>query len=539
MAVEQPNANESAVNWHFWLVVLLTQLFVIVSLPTQSLRAELWFETGKNFFATAYHESLWNNLGKTDAGYLPWLPRLIAVFVVKVLGCVQSYPVVVQAFSNLSFGLLSAIFCLRCYRVITPNDHIRFLVGMAFGCGLLADSGIYSLFNVAYAGIPAIVLVLCLDLTKLTRREYLGHLGLITLLMFSKGIFIAVFPLYFLALLHAILKRRGRGVLLFGLAMVAIATQTVSLKLNQVNTPELFGGVYNGKGLTYLLNSPSAYLQDLGTYFAETFPFVLFKQSQPHAAGQMVVLVLVICGGLIVAAARRGETQLVTLCVASVVFAVGAATILIVAHPFRAVPSGLNHFGASANFVVFLSVCAIIASQMRSHPAAVPLVGMMILAVLVRRPEPMCDPFREDSERHSQWKIYRFLVQPEGDYVVPLVLSPSVMSRNCDHLNLGMPYRVSGKADFLTHTGTVLGWNIRAVIYEQPTDHRGGAQPTKLVAYGPNGKRLGVATRLTPLNYRYTYFWFPERVLADWFVFTDDQDQPVAFHCENIRLYGK
>src|SRR5688500_12416618 len=132
-AAPQPTPDRppaGRVNWYYLASVVLVLGFIYAALPSLSRRAELWYETGSVFLAQAYHDGWWDSVWATAAGYLPWLPRLIAVFTVKVCGCVKWYPAAAQGLAALAAAGLASHVNLRCFRALIPDDRVRFVIGL-------------------------------------------------------------------------------------------------------------------------------------------------------------------------------------------------------------------------------------------------------------------------------------------------------------------------------------------------------------------------------------------------------------------------
>ncbi len=531
---------ESRVNWHYWAAVGCVLAFIWSTLPSLSWRAEPWYETGVNFFAAAYHEPLWDNVWKTDAGYLPWLPRILAVAAVKGFGLVKFYPLAVQLASNLIVALLAAHFCLRPFRAIVANDGVRCLVSIGLGCGLVGNCGHYTMFNTAYMGVPLLLLAACVDLSTLSRKAYAAHLLLVPLLLLSKGMFIAIAPVYGVALLAALARRRGREAVLCVVALVAAAGQAYCLKQSKDKYAETSGQQFAGKGIGYPLAKTKAFVKDLATFYEGAFPFVLLKQPKPDSGGQLAVMMAAVVGGFAAESARRREWRTLALLAAGCVTSLGSSTLLICAVPNGLVTTGFGHPAAVSNNALFIGLMALVGGQLGLGRVAVPLVAALLLAVEARRPEAMHDWCRDFPEQHSQWRLYHHLVD-SPDYIIPINCSPWHMSRNSFWLNFEKQLTVNGETG--VETGQQIpyskGWSVRVVMYEQAPEHRLAAQPTTIRAYDADGRQVGTAKRLTPTHLRFQYFLFAEPTKFDRLAFVDDAGGAVKVQCWNLRLYGR
>src|SRR5436190_2047675 len=83
--------------WYFFFLAWLINIVIkCIQFPSLTVRPEVFAESGTNFFVNANYHPLWSNITATDAGYLPWTQRIIAVVAIKLFHAVSLYPYTTQ-----------------------------------------------------------------------------------------------------------------------------------------------------------------------------------------------------------------------------------------------------------------------------------------------------------------------------------------------------------------------------------------------------------------------------------------------------------
>lgn len=157
-------------------------------------------EAVTNFLKFAREKKFAENLLITDAGYLPLLPRLITLFIVKVLRVPSAYALYLMQFTA----------CLLCsmiwsFFVLYPFHRLMKLPGRILWCILVMLTCFYeeTLFftNHAYWGIYFLLLMMIADLNAFPRWLYAVLTAFGAGLCLSKGTYAVVLPLAVLALI--------------------------------------------------------------------------------------------------------------------------------------------------------------------------------------------------------------------------------------------------------------------------------------------------------------------------------------------------
>jgi hypothetical protein len=525
---------DGRVNWYHAASVVLVVGFVNAALPSLSRRAEPWYETGSNFLTRAYHDGWWDNLWATDSGYLPWLARLVAVFTVKVLGCVKYYPVVAQELGVLAAALLASHVNLRCFRPLIPDDRVRFVLGAALGCGAVCADGLYTLHNVAYFGVPLLALVAALDPRRMTRGEFLAHLPVVPLLFLSKALLLPFAPVFAVRFLAGVRPVSPRHLLLYGAGLLAAAGQAYTVYQFHKQ-----GTLPPPAGVGFVVREPVTFAAEVRDVYANTVPFVLVRQPAPDAQVQIAVFLAAAVAGLIVAAARRGEWGVLRLAAVCGLVSVGVTAMQVIARCAWTPPLvGYQHAMSPTNQLLFAALVALAGTVPRTAGTRVAAAGLLALVAAGRRAEPFFDRHADRADSPSHWRAYWHLLR-DDQYAIPCTAYPWMMLRNCVPLHGPDLFTFDGcRADLAATAPIVPWWSVKAVTWECDPPHRANP-PAALVAVDAAGAEVGRAARLSKPGHRYQYFVFPKPAAGfhAW-KFVDAAGNPVPVTARNVMLWG-
>src|SRR5262245_40317078 len=392
------------VNGPFLACFVATVAFIYVQFPSFSYRAEMYYEMGTNFFAHAYHGSLWDNLWARDAGYLPWIPRAVSVVLVKGLGLVKWYPRAAQLAAALLIAFFAALINLREFRSFIEHDASRFLVSLGFGCFLTAHQSIVLLFNASYFAVIFLFLVLTVRKQALSWPAVLALGAAAAVCLLSKGSFIVLLPVYGVMLLYSGCRRDGKAAAFYALATAAALAQLYTVYRSQAAENLM----YHARGVGYLRQSRE-FARDLLFYAGHSFPMYLLKPAGPTGMIQGCFLV----GGLLAAAIgellRRGQGRWVAFVAACAAAAAGSFTLTILAMP----PTASWITGPALAFTprtfvaataLHLAAVALVVRLVPRRGPQVALLGLLFLALLAQRPFPLAADETPPAEMVSQWR---------------------------------------------------------------------------------------------------------------------------------------
>ncbi len=182
-------------NRYFLRSFLILLAFYIVLFPSMSYNPQVWVEQGSNYLFYAYNKTFAQNVWKDDAGYLVWLPRLIALLVSAIAS-----PYWFIAICNLIVLMLIAFFVSfinhHSLRSLIPNDRQRFYVGLILGLCVLPYYEIFTYINFSYIGFLFITFLLFADKEQMRTGEYRAYCLLCALLCISKFHFVLFIPFF-------------------------------------------------------------------------------------------------------------------------------------------------------------------------------------------------------------------------------------------------------------------------------------------------------------------------------------------------------
>ncbi len=190
---------------------IMTVMFMaVIYLLDSSIYLEpTYAEAVTNFLKYAREENFVNNFFITDAGYLPLLPRLIALLYIKVLRLPSAYALYfMQATACLLCSMIWAFFALYPFHgIMKLPDRILWCILVMMSC--FCEETLF-FTNHAYWGIYFILLMMIADLQEFHGWVYAGLTGFGALLCLSKGTYAVVLPLAVLCLVLMYRSMTGR-----------------------------------------------------------------------------------------------------------------------------------------------------------------------------------------------------------------------------------------------------------------------------------------------------------------------------------------
>jgi hypothetical protein len=213
---------------YFLATLFLYSIYLCLTQPDWILGGQMWAEMATNYFPVARDGSLIERLFATDSGYIPLLPRLIAL-----IGSTFGLPAIATPyFYTWVAMLLSAVmvgaFCLRPFRAIVPSDVLRFTCGLIVL--LAADFETRTFINFTYFGIFLIAVITALSLSE-QDVDVPKWCWLILLLMLSKPAVLTILPA--MVVVSFVAKRRFR--LITVAAMILCIIQLIQMAVSHQN----------------------------------------------------------------------------------------------------------------------------------------------------------------------------------------------------------------------------------------------------------------------------------------------------------------
>lgn len=186
------NFHDESGRGRFFALVLLYSLYLIALQPAWVLSGEMWAEMATNYFLNARSQDWWVRLFATDEGYIPLPQRLMALFVHQAGFGASAIPYVYTWLAIFASAMLVGVICLKPFRVVIPQDSMRFIVAL---CALMPvdfESRTFINFTYFVAFFVALVSVLAV---KNGRGDVPVWSWMIPLLVLSKPALLATLPL--------------------------------------------------------------------------------------------------------------------------------------------------------------------------------------------------------------------------------------------------------------------------------------------------------------------------------------------------------
>ena len=233
---------------HLFLISFITLWVYFVCLyPT--LFREVFAEQGSNYLFYAYNKTFAQNVWKDDAGYLVWLPRVIALLV-SAIASPYWFILITNLIAQGFLAFFVSFFNHRGFRGILP-DHLRFLISLIFGMIILPNYELFTYVNFVYTGFIFIGFLLFLNKENLRGggAEYLFYCVLCALLCISKFHFVVFYPIFIACMIYHGCRKERRSLFFYIPSLITISIQLVYVALITGQAGALSYTVYNNTGI--------------------------------------------------------------------------------------------------------------------------------------------------------------------------------------------------------------------------------------------------------------------------------------------------
>lgn len=223
----------------FSFVVVFYILHQLTLQPNWVAGGGMWAEMATNYYLNAESPSLLTKLFATDAGYIPILPRIIALIGNQINLPVASIPYFYTFSAVILSGMMVGCFCLSIFRKLILSDSLR--VAVAVSVLMVADFETRTFVNFTYFSAFFIAIVTALAF-KDKLEEVPWWAWLIPICIISKPAVASALPAMIVASLSS--KNRFRKVtaislLLFLIQFIQIAISSRIGVMQQVNETSL------------------------------------------------------------------------------------------------------------------------------------------------------------------------------------------------------------------------------------------------------------------------------------------------------------
>lgn len=224
----------------FMATILFYSCYMMAMQPNMVLGGEMWAEMATNYFMNANSPSYLKKLFATDAGYIPFLARLIALVGNRLNLPAATIPYFYTWSAVIGSSFLVGAFCLPQFRRLVKSDSLRFVTCLAIL--MLSDFQTRTFVNFTYFSAFFIAIVTSLAIFQKT-EEVPMWAWIIPILILSKPAVLAVLPaMIFVAFIS---KSRFRCITYFSIITggVGLIQMLMSLQAGifvQTNNPVLF-----------------------------------------------------------------------------------------------------------------------------------------------------------------------------------------------------------------------------------------------------------------------------------------------------------
>jgi hypothetical protein len=177
--------------YFFWISIAFYILYLSVIQSSWALSGSMWAEMGTNYFPNA-NANLWvQKLFSTDAGYIPFLQRLIGIagYLLKLPASVIPY--FYTWIGILLTALMVSVFCLERFRILIKSDALRFFTVLIVL--VMADFETRTFINFTYFAVFPLAILTALAAVDRT-KEVPSWAWTIPLLIISKPAILSVLP---------------------------------------------------------------------------------------------------------------------------------------------------------------------------------------------------------------------------------------------------------------------------------------------------------------------------------------------------------
>ncbi len=273
-------------------------LLLFFKYPSLSYKAEVWAETGSNFFVYADQLPLLECLMQADAGYLPLLPRIVSILVVQLFGIREYFPITVQLISLCFVAGFASILTWSKLRILFPNDLLRLLLSISIAA--LPAYELFTFINFSYFAIIPTMLMVAIDKSILSYRSWFLLLFAVLCGILSKATFIILLPPVTILFIWHLSKGKTKEYIFYGLILLACLAQ-LSFILMHVGSYAT-----NQKEVVWILFDKSFYalwlsfskvicLDKLFSEFSGSYFFRIVALSIPFSKDYSYLLLSFIC----------------------------------------------------------------------------------------------------------------------------------------------------------------------------------------------------------------------------------------------------
>lgn len=189
---EEKNTHVVLKDYRIYLaIIFLYPIFQLAIQPSWMMGGEMWAEMATNYYTNANSSSWISRFFATDAGYIPFLQRIISLFATLIRLPVETIPYYYTWVGIILTGMMGGVFCLPCFRVLIKNDYFRFFTSIVILLGM--DFETKTFINFTYINIIPIALCSILAIYD-SKNNFPKWVWIIPILFCSKPAVMAAMP---------------------------------------------------------------------------------------------------------------------------------------------------------------------------------------------------------------------------------------------------------------------------------------------------------------------------------------------------------
>lgn len=227
----------------FLVTLLITFLLNALLHKTLFIDTEMWAEAGTNYFYNAHEKSFLENLWIGDYGYLPWIPRFVALAFEWAKAPVQDLAFLYQCVAMGFIAICCSLFSLPAFSVIIESAFLRALISVSLALNI--DYELKTFINMPYfVAIPMALYFFYfgklfpkpISITKSMMAFFTGALFFLSLC--SKALFLATTPVFFLIFIWSVYKKDLLNFLITALTLAGAGVQIFFIAQNKKEAAE-------------------------------------------------------------------------------------------------------------------------------------------------------------------------------------------------------------------------------------------------------------------------------------------------------------
>lgn len=217
-------------SWKIYVVFALATLaYPVLMLRVQGhafVRGQMWAEMGTNYYPTAASGTLLEKLFATDAGYIPFPQRAIALIGELVSLPASAMPYYYSGVAYVLSGLLIATLILPRFRALIASDSLRLVISLSLM--LVIDAQTRTFLNFSYLVVLPIVYLTALALVR--PNSIPRWAWILPVMVLSKPAVLSVLPAIVLVALVVPGRFRRIALVCAGVGIVQVVRLVISAR---------------------------------------------------------------------------------------------------------------------------------------------------------------------------------------------------------------------------------------------------------------------------------------------------------------------